>query len=171
VRRSKRHREPSFRQFIITQLGSVSNQYLRFFAVFQLQGQFFYRDGPVRAQPLQYTAAGLKAGIVDLIPPGIHNGAEIRLQMGQRPRHGFQRGDARAGLVPRPGQPLGRGHADPKSCKGPWPRRHGHDLHLLQRQPAVFQEIPAHGHQRSAVREAAVLEGLGQERLVLTHRH
>ena len=105
VRRSKRHREPSFRQFIITQLGSVSNQYLRFFAVFQLQGQFFYRDGPVRAQPLQYTAAGLKAGIVTLITPGIASR--------------WASGHAMASSVETPAQGLFPGQASPLAAATP----------------------------------------------------
>ncbi|MPM15972.1 hypothetical protein SDC9_62346 [bioreactor metagenome] len=88
--------------------------------------------------------------------------------MGEEPRECLQSGDSGAGLVLGKGQPLGRRYADPQAGERTGSCSHRNHVHFGKGGAAVFKEGRSHGHQGAAVGESAVLEGLGDQPLVLT---
>ena len=108
------------------------------------------------------SAVHLEAGVVDLVPPGVHGGADFPLEPGQAPGHGFQGRAARAGQLRGPGQALGGGHADAQAGKGTRPGGHGDEVQVLRLETALFQQTRRHGKQGLTVGQARVQVGLAQ---------
>ena len=154
-------------QCVIAELGAVPHHQLRGLGPCQLLNQVVQRDGPVRRQAAGALPIHLKPGVVDLMPAGIHGGADLAGEPSQVPGHGLQGGAAGAGALGGPGQPFGGGNPDAQPGKGPGARRHGDEVQVRRGEGAALKQVLHHGQQGLAVGQAAVLEGLGNEGFVL----
>ena len=76
---------------------------------------------------------------------------------------------AAQGLFPGQASPLAA--ATPMRRPVKEPGRHGDELHRVQGGSAVVQQGYGHGHEGAGVGQAIVLEGLGNQSLILTQRH
>ena len=125
---------------VIAQLGAIPHHQLGGAAALELLDEVSQGDGPVGGQPPGGGAVHLEAGVVDLMPPGVHGCAHLAGEARQVPGHGLQGGAAGAGELGGPRQPLGRRHADAQAGEGAGARRHGDQVQLPYSQAAVGQQ-------------------------------
>ena len=133
-------------QRVIAELGAVPHHQLRGLGPCQLLNQVVQRDGPVRRQAAGALPIHLKPGVVDLMPAGIHGGADLAGEPSQVPGHGLQGGAAGAGALGGPGQPFGGGNPDAQPGKGAGTYIHAEGVHICGGVAGSLQCLFAEGH-------------------------